>query len=120
MSILNISIKSILILIIALTSCVRNKTDIRVTFSGDVILDRGVSDKVRFYGDSILVNSIRQYAGRDYFVINYEGTFTRSNRQQRDRYNFKADENMASLLNDGGITHASLAIIHIVCKPLNS
>ncbi len=83
-----------------------------ITFTGDVILDRGVSDELRLHGDSILVNSLKQFSEQDYFVINYEGTFTQSDAGQIDKINFKADGRLASMLRSGGVTHASLANNH--------
>ena len=102
----------LLILVIILNSCNKEKEGISLTFTGDVILDRGVMDKLQLYGDSILLNSLKNFQEQDYFIINYEGTFTDLKISQDDKYNFKVNKNKASLLKKGGITHASVANNH--------
>ena len=77
----------------------------KVLFTGDVILSRGVEDELRLHGDTLLINSVSRTGGGDYFVVNYEGTFTDTDNAQDDTYNFKTDEPIASLLYQRGITH---------------
>ena len=84
-----------------------------VHFTGDVILSRGVEDEIRLHGDSLFVNSVRRTCVGDFVVVNYEGTFTDSDVAQDDLYNFKADESIASLVYQSGITHVSVANNHI-------
>lgn len=96
-----------------LTSCSEHNQEIIISFTGDVILDRGVDDEIRLHGDSLLVNSIKEFSSNDYFVINYEGTFTDSKNSQNDKYNFKSVKQRASLLKNAGVTHASIANNHI-------
>lgn len=99
-------------LLIILNSCNKEKEGISLTFTGDVILDRGVKDKLQLYGDNILINFLRGFQEQDYFIINYEGTFTDLKNSQNDKYNFKVNKIKASLLKKGGITHASIANNH--------
>ena len=103
----------IIISSIILTSCNEGKSGVSIIFTGDVILDRGVKDKILLHGDSLLVNSIKRTAESDFLVINYEGTFTNSEIAQDDLYNFKTDENSALLLKQSGVTHVSIANNHI-------
>ena len=103
----------IFISVIKLTSCNVEKSGMSIIFTGDVILDRGVNDEIRLHGDSILVNAIKKTAKSDFLVINYEGTFTKSDIAQNDLYNFKTGENGALLLKQSGITHVSVANNHI-------
>lgn len=84
-----------------------------VLFTGDVILDRGVNDEIKLHGDTLLVNALKKSGKKDFFIINYEGTFTNSDISQNDLYNFKTDESKASLIKQGGVTHVSVANNHI-------
>jgi hypothetical protein len=84
-----------------------------IIFTGDVILDRGIKDEIRLHGDSLLVNAIKKTGKSDFLVVNYEGTFTKSDIAQNDLYNFKTGENGALLLKQSGITHVSIANNHI-------
>lgn len=103
----------IFISIITLTACNVDKSGMSIIFTGDVILDRGVNDEIRLHGDSILVNAIKKTGKSDFLVINYEGTFTKSDIAQNDLYNFKTGENGALLLKQSGVTHVSIANNHI-------
>ncbi len=107
------NIITIFISIITLTACNVDKSGMSIIFTGDVILDRGVNDEILLHGDSILVNAIKKTAKSDFLVINYEGTFTKSNIAQNDLYNFKTGENGALLLKQSGVTHVSIANNHI-------
>lgn len=98
---------------LVLNSCQQNQKGINLTFTGDVILDRGVNDQIRLYGDSILINSIKRINAQDFLIINYEGTFTNNGIKQNDKYNFKANESYAKYLNQAGVTHASITNNHI-------
>lgn len=102
----------IIIFAICLTSC-RDKTCMSIILTGDVILDRGVNDEIRFFGGDKLVNSLKNVYKKDFLVINYEGTFTDSKQPQEDKYNFKADKSKASILKQGGVTHISVANNHV-------
>ncbi len=56
-------LKSIIIIgiLVVLSSCnVKDKQELTITFTGDVILDRGVGDELRLYGDSCLSFSMLQ------------------------------------------------------------
>jgi hypothetical protein len=101
-----------LLIIFALSSCNSRENEIRIFFTGDVILDRGVDDMIKLYGDSLLVNSLRKIGKSDFFVTNYEGTFTHSQTKQDKHYNFNADIHYAELLIKGGVTHVSIANNH--------
>ena len=94
------------------TSCKEKKKELSLTFTGDVILDRGVRDEIRLHGDSVLVNSLKRFSKKENLIINYEGTFTDSGKSQKNRFNFKADTKTTELLSLGGVTHVSIANNH--------
>ncbi|MDY8136829.1 CapA family protein [Aquimarina sp. 2201CG5-10] len=102
----------ILILGVVLCSCQKDKSAMNLLFAGDVILDRGVKDEMKLYGDSLLINSLKSAGQKDFFILNYEGVFTNSVESQKDTFNFKALQNKASLLYKGGVTHVSVANNH--------
>ncbi|PKV51357.1 capsule synthesis protein PGA_cap [Aquimarina sp. MAR_2010_214] len=83
-----------------------------ILFTGDVILDRGVQDQMRLHGDSLLTNALQKVKSKDFFIINYEGTFTSSDSSQDDIFNFKVDNEKATLLYKNGVTHVSIANNH--------
>jgi len=81
--------KIITILIPVFIFCQCNKSEINIFFTGDVILDREVSDKIQIYGDTDLVNAINKFSNNNFLVINYGGTFTDSEISYSKKYNFK-------------------------------
>ncbi len=96
-----------------LISCNRQDENMKIVFTGDVILDRGVKDELILHGDSLLLNSFNFLPKRDFLVINLEGTLTDFGKKQNDRFNFKANQNKAKKLKEAGITHVSIANNHI-------
>jgi hypothetical protein len=95
-----------------LVSSCRQASTLNITFTGDVILDRGVADELNYRGDSLLTHHLLPWKTGDFLLINYEGTFTQATLHQADRYNFKAPPERAWLLAEGGVTHASMANNH--------
>ncbi len=99
-------------------SCNKQEDNMKIGFTGDVILDRGVNDQLKLHGDSLLLNAFRFIQKLDFLVINLEGVLTDSGNIQTDKFNFKANQDKAEILKRAGITHISLANNHILdyCK----
>jgi poly-gamma-glutamate synthesis protein (capsule biosynthesis protein) len=96
-----------------MVSCNQQEKNLKIAFTGDVILDRGVNDELKLHGDSLLTNSFAFLQKQDFLVINLEGTLTDSGIIQADRYNFKANADKAKTLKQAGITHVAIANNHI-------
>jgi poly-gamma-glutamate synthesis protein (capsule biosynthesis protein) len=94
-------------------SCNRKEENMKIVFSGDVILGRGVNDELKLQGDSLLINSFNFLQKQDFIVINLEGTLTDSGKIQTDKFNFKVSPDKAAILKEAGITHVSIANNHI-------
>lgn len=104
---------SYIFLPILMISCIRQEDNMKIVFTGDVILDRGVNDELKLHGDSLLLNAFNFLQNQDFLVINLEGTLTDTGNIQTDRFNFKANQDKAELLKNAGVTHVSLANNHI-------
>ena len=102
-----------ILLIVLLISCNSKKEDLKIVFTGDIILDRGVKDELSLHGDSLLTNSFGFLGKPEFLIVNLEGALTDSGIQQTDKYNFKADTLKASVLKKAGVTHVSIANNHI-------
>lgn len=94
-------------------SCNRQEGNMKIVFTGDVILDRGVNDQLKLHSDSLLIYAFNILQKQDFLVINLEGTLTDSGNIQTDKFNFKANQYKAEILKNAGITHVSLANNHI-------
>jgi len=102
-----------LLIICLLISCNGSDNGMKIVFTGDIILDRGVNDELRIHGDSLLFNSFNFLNKQDFLMVNLEGTLTDSGDIQNDRFNFKASKNRAAILKKGGVTHVSVANNHV-------
>lgn len=94
-------------------SCNRQEDNMKIIFTGNVILDKGVNNELKLHGDSLLINAFNFLQDQDFLLINLEGTLTDSGNIQADKFNFKADQERAGILKSAGITHISLANNHI-------
>ncbi len=92
--------------------CSETKEPLTITFTGDVILDRGVSDELRIYGDSIIEESLSPFLYSDFNVINLETVLTNESHPTKSGYVFRYDPSIAKNLNLGNVTHASVANNH--------
>lgn len=103
-----------ILLFILLISCKEEEGSMKIVFTGDVNLDRGVNDQLKLHGDSLLIRSFNFLDDQDYLVVNLEGTLTDSGSAVKsDKFNFKNSQNKAAILNAAGITHVSVANNHI-------
>ncbi|MFY0652294.1 MAG: CapA family protein [Cyclobacteriaceae bacterium] len=100
----------ILIFSISLLSCEVNEP-LSITFTGDVILDRGVSDETAIHGDTLLSNSIRPFLNTDFNIINLETVLT-SNTESNKQYAFRYDPGISTYLQRAQVSHASVANNH--------
>jgi len=100
-------------MIVFLMACGREEKGIKIVFTGDVILDRGVNDELKLYGDSLLLNSFQHLSKPDFLFINLEGTLTGTGEIQKDRFNFKSNKERAAILKKAGVSHVSIANNHI-------
>ena len=96
--------------LIALFGCSKQQS-LSITFTGDVIMDRGVSDKTSIYGDSLISNSIRPFLNSDFNIINLETVLT-SNTESNKQYAFRYAPNISQNLADAYVSHASVANNH--------
>ncbi|MEP1781627.1 CapA family protein [Reichenbachiella sp.] len=86
---------------------------LRINFTGDVILDRGVADQLAIYGDSMVSNTMKPFLDGDFNLINLETVLTTKAYDSLKRgYRFKQDPKIATDLLAGGVTHASVANNH--------
>jgi len=93
---------------------VETKSVTRICFTGDVMLARGVSSKIRNKGKGFMFDSIRSALEQyKYRFINLECPITKLNYPPDKPYSFRADSNYLGILTSAGITHATLANNHI-------
>ncbi|WP_162555685.1 CapA family protein [Reichenbachiella versicolor] len=83
-----------------------------ITFTGDLILDGGVSENITLHGDSLLVQSIQPYLQGDNNIINLECVLLDSVPIRRQNGKLAAPSEWAQLLREGNVTHASIANNH--------
>lgn len=101
-------------LISLMISCNRKEENMKIVFTGDVILDRGVNDQLRLHGDSLFMNAFHFLQDQDFLMINLEGVLTDSGHSpQTNKINLKANPTRAAMLKEAGITHVSIANNHI-------
>ena len=98
--------------IILCHACSNEIEPLTITFTGDVILDRGVSDELRIYGDSIIQRSITPFLKSDFNIINLETVLTSEVQSTKDRFAFRYNPSVAKNLGLSNVTHASVANNH--------
>lgn len=90
------------------------KSEISVCFTGDVMLARGVKNRVRKNGKEFLFEKIQPVLDRfNYRFINLECPITPLAHLPDKPYSFRADSNFVGILCTARITHATLANNHI-------
>jgi hypothetical protein len=105
-------LKHLVLLFFILNSCQKTNQTLEITFTGDVILDRGVADEIQIHGDTTLVNSIKRFSAKDLLIINLEGTLGMMDSIQNDSFNFNSPSEFAILLKNAGVTFASVSNNH--------
>jgi hypothetical protein len=99
------------ILLVFFTGC-NKREPLRISFTGDVILDRGVSDETTIYGDSIINNSVKKILNGDFNVINLETVLTKEVISTKRGYSFSYNPLISNNLKLANVTHASVANNH--------
>lgn len=88
---------------------------LRVVFTGDVLLDRGVRTQIERVGmDSIMSGVKGLFVRSDAVMINLECPLSNERHPVSKQIIFRADTLMASALRRGGVTHAALANNHSI------
>jgi len=88
---------------------------LRVLFTGDILLDRGVRKQIEKVGIDSVMSGVRNlFQADDAVVINLECPFSIENHPVSKQIVFRADTTLASALCRNGVTHASLANNHSI------
>jgi poly-gamma-glutamate capsule biosynthesis protein CapA/YwtB (metallophosphatase superfamily) len=92
-----------------------NKT-LHIVFAGDILLDRGVREKIIHLGvDSLFHPTVDQlFAGSDMVVANLECPATRIKEPLSKKYVFRAEPEWLMALRKHGITHLDMANNHVM------
>jgi poly-gamma-glutamate synthesis protein (capsule biosynthesis protein) len=92
-----------------------NKT-LQLVFVGDILLDRGVREKIVHLGvDSLFHPTVDQlFAGSDIVVANLECPATRIEEPISKKYIFRAEPEWLMTLRKHGITHLDMANNHVM------
>ncbi len=96
------AIPFIFILVLSL-ACSDQKEPFSLTFTGDVILARGVSDKLNIYGDSLLSHRLKPLLQGSLASINLETVLTMDSIPQTRGYALRADTALAMVLREAGV-----------------
>jgi poly-gamma-glutamate capsule biosynthesis protein CapA/YwtB (metallophosphatase superfamily) len=101
------------LLFFILTSC-SHHDDIRIAFTGDLMLDRGVRKEIEKNGiDQLLLYVKDLFLATDFVFVNFECTATDDSlKPENKKFNFRADTQWLGKLCEMRITHASLANNH--------
>jgi len=91
------------------------RASLTVCFTGDVMLDRGVRNKIERIGiDSIFKDAKPVFLSSDAVVINLENPVTKRIAPLNKKYVFRAEPEWLPALRKLGITHAAMANNHTV------
>ncbi len=94
------------------TSCTNTAT-YTLQFGGDVMLDRGVAEKIKREGMHSLFSYVRPiFKSGTVSIVNFECTLTEETTPAEKKYVFRAPCSLAIALKNTGITHANLANNH--------
>ena len=93
-------------------SC-QKEEQLRISFTGDVLLDRGVRKEIERKGIDFLFEDVAPiFHTSDAVVINLECPITDTISPIHKKYIFRADSEWTSALSKNGVTHAALANNH--------
>lgn len=88
---------------------------LRILFTGDVLLDRGVRRQINLVGEDSIMSGVQSlFHGKDAVIINLECPLSSKSHPVSKQIVFRADTIMASALKRNGITHAALANNHSI------
>ncbi len=101
----------LLLVFLSLTGC--STPTVRICFTGDVLLDRGVRTQIERNGiDSILSGAKSIFEKADFTVVNLECPAVDDSTPVNKKYIFRADPEWLSNLKAAGVTHCNLANNH--------
>ena len=93
----------------------RQDVQLTITFTGDVLLDRGVRQQIEKHGIDRLFEDVEDtFRSSDAVIVNLECPITDTLSPVNKRYIFRADSDMTPALRKAGITHAALANNHTI------
>jgi poly-gamma-glutamate synthesis protein (capsule biosynthesis protein) len=96
-------------------ACNKQDKQLCITFTGDVLLDRGVRKQIEKYGADFLFENVAPiFHSSDAVIINLECPVTDSVTPINKKYIFRADSKWLPSLRKAGITHAALANNHTI------
>ncbi len=113
-------IRSVILILLSFysVSSLANKAGedtLRILFTGDVLLDRGVRKQIESVGIDSIMSCVRElFAENDAVMINLECPFSSKKHPVSKQIVFRADTVWASALKRNGITHAALANNHSI------
>lgn len=88
---------------------------LRILFTGDVLLDRGVRKQLDLVGADSLMSGVRRlFHSEDAVIVNLECPLSSKSHPVSKQIVFRADTTMASALKRNGVTHAALANNHSI------
>ena len=92
----------------------KNQETIKLLFVGDLLLDRGVRERIEHAGiESLFTNSIDSvFSENDIVVANLECPATEIEEPINKKYIFRAEPGWLNTLTEHGITHLNLANNH--------
>lgn len=103
----------ILFSIIFFCGCKGPADELRICFTGDLLLDRGVREQIRLKGVPFLFRGVRFiFSQSDYVVANLECPVTRYKNPVHKKYIFRAEPEWLSEVKNSGITHLTMANNH--------
>jgi hypothetical protein len=106
-------IGAVAVFLLFLSCCNNKKPPLRLAFTGDVNLSRGVEDELRLHGESRLTEAFSILGNHDFLIINLEGCLTDSGLpQEGEHYVLKASPKRVHSLHKAGVTHVSVANNH--------
>ena len=102
----------ILLFVLLACSC-KNREQLSICFTGDLLLDRGVRQQIERKGSRSLFEHVSPvFELYDAVVVNLECPVTEKVSPLHKKYIFKADPEWVQALSDAGISHATMANNH--------
>lgn len=101
------------LIVMSFCACNKNET-IRIVFTGDLLLDRGVREKIKHKGmDDLFHESIDAiFLSNDIVVANLECPATKITEPIHKKFIFRAEPEWLETLESHGVTHLNLANNH--------
>ena len=92
---------------------VKKKSDVRLLFAGDLLLDRGVKARIERKGLKTLFEGVDSIINQhDFFIVNMETPITQIESPLNKKFIFRSDPKHLSTLKAVGVSHAILSNNH--------